>query len=175
MTLPVPNQRTWSAGDIVTAAELNSNIRDAVNFLESPPVAVLQQTSVQSCANGAFTPIAMDAEVVDSYNGHSTVSNTSRYVAQVAGWYLALGRYATGGTLDTKRMACISVTGVLQRNNELDSPDADLHTPQCDAIVFCNVGDYIELQGYQLSGGALNTNTSTTYYGCSLEIIWLHS
>lgn len=178
MTLPVPTQRTWSVGDIVTAAEMNANTRDAVNFLSNPPICALNQLTTQSIPNNSFTSISFaDAGgvIVDSYSGHSTTVNPSRYIAQVAGYYLVIGRAGTPGTTDTKRMTCIAVNGTLYRNNEVDSPDADLHTVETVALVHLNALDYVEAQVYQLSGGAISTNVSSTAYGPSIEVIWLHA
>jgi len=44
----LPTFRTWVTGEIVTAAELNSNVRDAGTFLLSWPVFEGRQTVAQT-------------------------------------------------------------------------------------------------------------------------------
>lgn len=177
MTLALPNPRTWSVGDLTTAAEMNTEVRDSVGFIQGAPICVLNQLTAQSIPDSTFTGISFDTagKVVDNYNGHSA-TNLSRYIAPIAGWYLAIGRASASGTADKKRIVTIAVNGTPQRANEQDSPDPDLHVPYCAALVYCNgTTDYIEVQLFQGNGAALLTNVSALYYGSSLEIIWVHS
>lgn len=67
--LPVPNPRTWSVYEQVTSAALNTDLRDAVNFLISPPLfrgSITAATAVTVGANVAF-PV-----VEDNYAGWNT-------------------------------------------------------------------------------------------------------
>jgi hypothetical protein len=73
----LPSFRTWTAGEIVTAAYMNSNVRDAGNFFLSWPVFEGRQAVAQSFTSGAPTALLIDTEDIDTDNGHSTVTNTS--------------------------------------------------------------------------------------------------
>ena len=86
--LPVP--RTWATNDKATAALLNSNVRDPVSFLQSPPVFALV-TAATSIPTSVVTAVAMASANVDSYGGWALSPNPTRYTAQVAGWYYCAG------------------------------------------------------------------------------------
>lgn len=174
MTLPVPSEMTAVVGNYITAAEWNSNVRDAVNFLANPPLFIGYQTVSQSIPNSAFTSITFDSETVDTYNGHSTTSNTSRYTAQVAGWYEVTARCGTSGSSAGKRIINIAVNGSGVWVNEIDPPNTDLLTNTITATVYMNANDYVETQFYQTSGAALSTTVSSLYYP-SMSVRWVHA
>ncbi|MEV1245079.1 hypothetical protein [Nonomuraea sp. NPDC049750] len=83
----IPNPRTWGAAEAVTAAKLNTDVRDGYNFLLATPRTVMRKSANQSIPNGTLTAVTWDLEDVDTDSGHSTVTNNSRYTAQTAGWY----------------------------------------------------------------------------------------
>lgn len=68
----VPILRTWSVGEIATAAELNSNVRDSINFLLATPRIVLT-SSVSTNVTGTHTPatFAFNSEVIDTDTMHT--------------------------------------------------------------------------------------------------------
>ncbi len=159
-TLPV--MRTWVAGALVTAADMNSNVRDAGNFLLARPLAHLRQTAAQSIPNGAVTPILWDTEDLDRDNGHSTVTNTSRYTAQTPGYYW------TSYTLPWAASAAGRRYGRLRTNGTDTSANALSYSAQTTpgaalaggvtggGVQYLNgTTDYIELCAFQDSGGAL--------------------
>jgi hypothetical protein len=84
----MPVTTTFSVGQILTASEMT--------LLASPPLFVGYQNTSQPLASGAWTKIVIDTNVVDTYNGHSVITNPSRYTAQVAGWYQITGGCAFG-------------------------------------------------------------------------------
>jgi hypothetical protein len=90
MTFPsVPSPSTWSAGEVVTAPQLRSDVSNAVAFLSSPPMFIGQQTTLaQSIPAASVTQIQMDTELYDNWNGHGTGNNPQLYYGMVAGWYL---------------------------------------------------------------------------------------
>lgn len=159
-TLPV--FRTWVAGEIVTAAFLNSNVRDAGNFFLSWPAFEGRQALAQSIASVTPTPILLDTEDVDTDSGHSTATNTSRYTPQTQGRYMISGgiSWAANGTgiRNTelwKNGAAISGGGTtyLSAGSGLTS-----RYPSRTMTVSANGStDYVELVGYQSSGVALST------------------
>ena len=81
----IPNPRTWGATEAVTAAKLNTDVRDGYNFLLATPRAVMRKTANQSIPNATLTAVTWDLEDVDTDGGHSNVTNNSRYTAQTAG------------------------------------------------------------------------------------------
>ena len=177
MTLPVPSQRTWSVGDIVTAAMMNANVRDAVNFLAAPPLFVGLQATVQSLATATWTPLNFDSTVVDTYSGHSNTVNNSRYTCQVAGWYAMSGVLTIGTTTNTHRGEFLK-NGVAINGSQyapISSASAivtDLAYPT--TVAQCAVGDYLQIAAFQDSGASVGTLVSAPRQPC-FTVWWAHS
>jgi hypothetical protein len=170
----VPSYRTWTDGETVTAAMLNSNIRDDGQFwVSSRARALLRQTVAQSLTSNTWAALTFDVEDLDNDGGHSTVTNTSRYTAQTAGWLRAEGLVCitAGGSQRGARWA-VNGTPINAGQVQLNAPAAgSADIPACGRLIFLNVGDYIELQGFQNSGGALNTAVATTEQS-QMTVVW---
>lgn len=157
----VPVFRTWTAGEIVTAAFMNTNIRDAGNFLLGRPVAELRQAAAQSIATSAFVAFLLETEDLDTDNGHSTVTNLSRYTGATPGWYRFSGgtSYATNAT--GKRYALWGLNGTNVNGTHANIPAITGNPSHVAArtkhIQLNGTTDYVELLGFQDSGGALLT------------------
>lgn len=163
MPLAAPTPAQAVPGQFITGALWNANVYNGLTFLAAPPIAVLRQSVAQSLPNAAWTAINFDAEDVDSYGGHSTVTNTSRYTCQTAGWYTACGAVAYVPNSTGFRTVRLQINGAAINsaityvpNNGTAEPVAI--TPTRD--IFLNAGDYVEAAGYQNSGGSLNTQVS---------------
>lgn len=173
--LPVPSPRTFGVSEIETAGNLNS-LRDAVTFALNPPILSVTQTTVQTLTTGVWTAISMDATVVDSYGMHSNVTNNTRATAIVVGWYLVSGAVAFAASATGTRGARFAVNGsVVQATAQFGPPTAagSLAIAAVSKLIFLNVGDYVEIQGVQNSGGNLNTLMATDL-DSSLTLDWRH-
>lgn len=158
----IPVYRTWVAGEIVTAAYLNTNVRDAGNFFLAVPLAVLRQTVAQSIPNSTFTAFLFDTEDIDRDNGHSTVTNTSRYTAQTAGWYTVQGSVNFAVSTTGQRTIVLRPNGGAATTYKNKQQVPMTGTVGSGSLVtvstfFFNVGDYVEVLGWQNTGGALNS------------------
>lgn len=181
MTLPVPTPRTWQVGDLAAASgsvNLNTELRDTANYLCAPPIAILRSTTGQSIPNNVLpmTTVTFDAEDVDTYNGHSTVTNTTRYTAQVAGWYHVLGHADFQANATGRRAAQLFVNGTGVRQNESPVCTAASSPTTCivEASLYLNVGDYVELALFQTSGAALGLQNNTTpHLETMLCVFWI--
>jgi hypothetical protein len=158
-----PTPYSWSIGDIIATAILNG-IRDALTWSQNPPDFIgIQGTTVQSIGNSAWTALNLDTNTLDSYSGHSTTSNTSRYVCQAgtAGWYTCGGVFAAAANSTANRGGRLQVNGSPIEGAAAFAAAAGtgnatgVVTPTRD--IYLNVGDYLELAAWQGSGGALNT------------------
>lgn len=157
----LPSFRTWVAGEIVTAAYMNSNVRDAGNFFLSWPVFEGRQTVAQSIGNGTPTALSLDTEDIDTDNGHSTVTNTSRYTPATA------GRFQLSGGVGWASNATGYRTGELWKNGSVLNGGgtvlpavngAQSRFPTRTLTTTANGStDYFELWVNQNSGGALLT------------------
>jgi hypothetical protein len=152
---------------------LNSNVRDAINFLVNPPLFVGYASGTQSIPNAANTTLTFDTNITDTYNGHSTITNPSRYTAQLAGWYQLFAQVAWASNATGYRI------GVFNKNGANTGVEA--YTPPVSGNVTImqvthpgiqmNVGDYVEVAVYQTSGGALGTLNPN----CYLSARWMHA
>lgn len=178
--LAVPVPRTFTVGETETGAFFNSSARDTDNFLLNLPIATVYQTVSQSfgSANGN-NPITFDSTAVDSYGGHSNTVNNSRYVAQVAGFYLVGGAIVFGAsTSGTYRKVQVYVNGVaiayaVAQVGPVASSTFATTVPVSPAIVYLNAGDFVSLYGI-CDVSALPTVANTTnqsYMTC----IWMHA
>lgn len=178
--LTVPVMRTFNVGEYETGAFFNSNIRDATSFLLNPPICNAVQATAQTVSNILWTPLTLDSTIVDSYGGHSNSTNNSRYTAQAPGWYMVMGAVcwaanATGwrGVRTLKNGATASVGGATEvLANTVAAALTTIATPA--VIVFLNSGDYVEVEGYQTSGGNLATAVNSDA-NCALTVVWLHA
>lgn len=171
----MPSERTWSVSDIVSAAFLNSNLRDAINFLANPPLMQCHQTTVQSIPNNNPTPILMDVNEYDTYNGHSTTVNNSEYVAQVAGYYEIGGSVAFASNATGIRQVGIGVNAATVFPPSCQQLPAAAGTmvvgTRPGPLTFLNVGDFVEIVCLQTSGGALSTVTTES----GMSVRWVHA
>lgn len=176
-TIPVPH--TFVAGDDATSAVMQT-LTDAILFLLGSATSGGSKkanfrgrgTVAQNLAtSGTAAALLLDTEDVDYDNGHSTVTNTSRYTAQAAGWHdvsanVAFTATAAGG----QRIAFIAVNGTERTQTRVEHAPAGTAVPTCIAthsdLVFLNVGDFVEVWGLQTSGGAL------TVANCALVVEW---
>lgn len=150
----------------------------AISFLMNPPIAELRQNAVQSIAvSGTWTAINLETEDVDSVNGHDTATNPSRYTAVYPGWYLVSGGVGYASNATGRRGARFAVNGTVAQGSEalLQAPTTagGMSVPARAKLIFLAVGDYVEIQGMQESGGALNTNTGSG--GTNMSISWQSS
>lgn len=160
----VPVIRTFVSGEIVLASYFNNNINGPLSWLLAPAICRVRQTGAQSISNATFTAFTFGAEDIDSDNMHSTSVNTSRITAVHPGWY----RYGGGGSLATNATGLRGlfwfVNGSVLNASGVLLPAVSGNSTRLAArsdLVYLNVGDYLELQTYQTSGGSLNTGVST--------------
>jgi hypothetical protein len=176
--LAVPSPRTFSVGEIQTGSYFNSSVRDATTFLLNVPICNAIQATPQNVSTGLWTPLTLDSTVVDSYGGHSNSTNNSRYTCQAAGWYLLTAAvcWSSNSTgwrgIRLLKNGTTAVAGSGTEVNANTSGVTAIGTPS--VILYLNVGDYVEGEGYQTSGGLLATSVNNDA-NCGLTAIWLHA
>ena len=162
-TLPV--FQTFSAGAILTAAQLN-NLNSAGQFFLSWPVCETRQTIAQSIPSGGTgATVLFDTNDIDTDGGHSTSVNTDRYTAKTRGRFQVSGKvgYAlAGGTLRAAEVwlngGGTSVGGTIQP--PVTGTTSRQATPTFTQFLN-GTTDYFQINAFQNSGGAINTATST--------------
>lgn len=175
--LPVPVPRTFTVGETETGSYFNSQ-RDALNFLIGLPIATVYQATSQTFGGvSSLNPISFDATAVDSYGGHSNTVNPTRYVAQVAGWYLVGGACIFNGAFSgTSRKIQVYLNGTAipyaAAQVPLVSGSLGTNVPLSPTIVFMNVGDFVSIYG------SADVNAITTAVGLNasyMTVFWVHN
>ncbi|MFE2352202.1 hypothetical protein [Kitasatospora cineracea] len=177
MALAVPTAPTRYAGSNITAAVYKADVTDSVAFLANPPVATLTVTTPQAGPASSGAPNAalqFDTEVVDTYNGHSTSTNNSRYTAVVAGRYKVRAAVCWNPNSTGARVIQFYKNGsaISYAQAQLPaSPATNFSIPNLEARIDLAVGDYVEAWVAQNSGGAL----AIVAAGTTMQILWEHA
>lgn len=155
-------------------------ITDAVNglveSLTNRPYARLRQTAAQTIGTGAATALTFNAEDYDTGNGHSTVTNTSRYTFPYTGVVLLMGGVswafnATGlrGLNWQISGSAIDGSGVL---DQATAATAGNRQAARSIIRSVTAAQYVELMAFQNSGGNLDTAVNTVEQP-SMDVFYL--
>ena len=141
-------------------ATWGDQVRDNLEFLIDPPVCSVFHSTSQLLPTTTGTVMLANSENFDNNSMHSTVTNTSRITCQTAGRYLlsALVGYAfhapghrainlrVNGTVTIPGSVVVQATSIAGGSTGI----VMTHT----AVL--GVGDYVEVIGFQASGGNLN-------------------
>ncbi|MFI8535324.1 hypothetical protein ACIGMX_34405 [Streptomyces aquilus] len=176
----VPTIATESPGNFQTGALWNASVKAMGDWLLGAGTTGVPRfkgyaTTAQSLASSTTdTAITLDTEEYDSDNGHSTTTNTSRYTVQVAGTYYIAATLGFAANGSGNRKVGININGASARGGVVQAPG--ISTNSFVACVSTEqtlaVGDYVELVGWQTSGGALNTAVSVGF-GPVLMCHWI--
>jgi hypothetical protein len=163
---------TFTTGNTLTAAQMNTNVRDNPNFLHDPPMVLAGRSSAQSIPNNTATAINFTTgDVYDTDSMHSTSTNPSRVVANTAGVYLFWYFMEFAGVNTTglrEAYLMINGTNIITVNAERN-PTASFTTLGGQATYLMAATDYIELIVAQTSGAGLNATVASI----SGESMWL--
>jgi hypothetical protein len=174
----IPSTRLFTAGEVETGAYLNATITSLGNFVLGKPVFSAWQSTAQSLANNVYVPLTFTSETIDRDNGHSNITNTSRYTAQTAGYYLFNGviQYASNVTGARRALWQVNGTaptgggGFFQTSSTLIAGTASVVAPPF--FYYLAVGDYVELNAFQNSGGALLTVAAGGVFS-TMSAVWV--
>lgn len=172
MVLPVPSEMTATVGQILTAAEWNSNTRDGINFLLNKPKFVSGvQTSASSPASGSWAQVFnIGSPVIDNYSGWAS----GVYYAPLAGWYTAVMTVAWSANSTGSRGASFAVnSGTLSPPAEQTVVGAGTAICVVQGVVhaYLTAGQYLRPIMLQTSGAALSTVTTGTMF----TVDWDHA
>ncbi|MCW2767782.1 MAG: hypothetical protein JWO11_3741 [Nocardioides sp.] len=176
----VPSPRTWAVGELLTAAKLNTDLRDGLNFLLAPPFALLQKTgNLPSTTSGTWTIVPWDSEQSDVDGGHDNVTNNSRYTIKTAGWWQFYATVAFFSNTTGHRGIRFRKNGTgnpLPGEIVLDSTDSTGQgTPVSLSVAQLAVNDYVEVEVLQDSATTLgvspNIDNAPVFFSC----LWIRA
>lgn len=176
MARTVPSPPTETPGLYNTSALFNAQVRDLNNFGLGPPVFSGYAAATQSIPTGnVMTALSLDTELLDSDSGHSTVTNTSRYTATVAGTYFVIATVGWGASATGDRRIQIALNGaaIIGSGTGADANQV-VTTGQvaCTFVTLNGTTDYIEVMAAQNSGGTLST-VGGGVFAPSMRVLWI--
>jgi hypothetical protein len=162
-------------GNFMTASLWNANVFNGLTFLLSKPIFQGHQATSQT-VSGTATALTIDTGDIDTYNGHSNTSNSSRYVGQVPGYYKVWGGYAAGGlSSQTYCLAYAAKNGTEVTGSRVTDVSNSSHSYAINTnpvVVFLNgTTDYVEIYGATDGSGSTHTGLPAS----SMMAEWIHA
>jgi hypothetical protein len=171
---------TYTTGQVLTAANLNTYLRDNTDFLggAARPHSRVYNSANQAATTGVRLTVLFDSERVDVGAIHSTVTNTGRLTVPsgAAGWWNVGAQLIFAANATGVREFIIQVNGATDiAFSAGPAPTAaDIFGIPFSTSYQMAVGDYFTCQGYQTSGGNLNINATGNYspeFWCQWECV----
>jgi hypothetical protein len=190
---------TFVAGNVLTAAQLNSYLRDnplalyeiltGANAVKIPfaahdnnawvvPQCHVRLTTSWVMVNNAATAINFSAaDIWDTDTIHDTATNNTRLTPHTKGLYLCYATLAFPANATGERFVSIRLNGTTDiGKNEVPVSSASAQTtlPALAPYQLNGSTDYIEMLYFQNSGGSL-TNPGAGNVSTEFGIVWLSS
>jgi hypothetical protein len=171
----IPTFATFGAGEVVTDAKLNTNIKDAGNFFRVRPMCQLSATVTQSVAHNAYAIGVVNTIDVDT-DGMADLAN-NKIIIQTPGVYrVSCGTFyasnATGTRYATVRDgAGAAGTGLFYAFEAVPGASTGGAGPSATRLVRFTAGTSLRLELYQNSGAALST--ATPFYLTHFAAEWV--
>ena len=165
----IPTITTFTAGAVLTAAQLN-NMKAVSDFWALTPRCYAYQTAAQTLTTAVAAAIVLETEVYDIVQSgdspsHDLVTNNSRVHVRTTGKYEVSGQvyYATNATGTRSAEIRLNAAGAigggtrlsLNQQTAVSGVGTPATAPPIEAAL--SAGDYVEIFGTQTSGGNLNT------------------
>lgn len=151
----------------------NARLQEIWQNLDDEARCSVYNNATQSIPDATLTALTFNAEDYDQGGMHSTSSNTSRVTIPSShnGIYLMTGQivFASNGT-GVRTGAFYKNGSLLYTNEQITAISGAVTIVNVCAMASLAVADYIELFGYQNSGGALNVGSATRSSGCHLQL-----
>jgi len=156
--------KTWVAASILTAAELNTHVRDNENQLRTPSQVKVRRSATQAITTATWQAINFTVEDYDTNSFHDNVTNNTRLTISEAGLYLFTGacEFASNATGD-RGLAITKNAGVVFQAIQLNDAASIAHAVNISAVLACVASDYFELRAWQNSGANLNVNSTADF------------
>jgi hypothetical protein len=149
--------KTWSTNEVVTAANMNTHVRDNMSFLGSPPACSVQAAVSQSVPTSTHTSLIAPTENFDTDAMHSTVTNTSRITFTTAGRYLVSATLVFGSNVTGIRILSFFVDATTRYEMVAVAANTGGNTTLSGSRAFSfTAGQFVEVQGFQSSGGNID-------------------
>lgn len=156
----------------VSAAFMNQQVKDTINFLAYPPMCRLSNFgSAQTIPSQTFpagTAISFASATCDNFSGWN---GTSEYVAPVSGVYYVYGQVATASSTGTFSAGIGVSGGTIAWGDSVRTQTAQITVATVRKHLRLTAGQYLQLFGSQSSGAARAVSLASNCY-CTLIALW---
>lgn len=156
--------RTWATNETLTAANMNTHVRDALNWLANDhPRCRATRTATQSMASGGVAVSFTGTETYDVGSMHDGATNPSRITVPSggAGVYTIVGWAAMDNSTATRTYAEIRLNGTQTLGEVVATPPSTSGAHMNpSAIMLLAVGDYVELFINHNAGASVNVTAA---------------
>ena len=156
--------KTFTVGELLTAADLNTYVRDNLDFLYRKPIVTVRLTSTQSVVSASDHVVQWDEAEWDYADTAMWDAGTpGSIVIDRPGIYEVVPSGLWEGTTDdsSKREVAVELNGTtrLVMDSRLSTS-----SPEGQAKIFTNLGtgDYLEIVVRHLSGAAIDLQPTRT-------------
>jgi hypothetical protein len=128
-------------------------------FREIPHQCACSNNATQSVATSTWTSVSLQSEAIDTSNLHDTVTNNDRIAVTRTGNYQVHGVVEFAANATGIRRIQLAKNGSALSQTVVAGPNLGASEPaqvQTQALLALTAGDYITMQAFQDSGGALN-------------------
>ena len=132
------------------------DVQFAKKALFTAPGAHVYNNVNQSAANATLTILSFNSERFDTDNIHDAVTNNSRLTCQTSGVYAISASIAWAANVTGVREMGIYLNGAKISSYKLPAASSGATEMNISALHQLNVGDYVQVYGYQTSGAALD-------------------
>lgn len=159
--------RTWTTGELVTAAIMNTHVRNNLSFLHDAPKVKMGRSTSLSIANDTVTAVAFtSARTFYNADGMWSGTNSTRLTAVRAGVYRVTAGVVWNANSTGFRLLSIRKNGANDFGLVRDDAAVNEHGQTVSVDLSLAVNDYVEMMLRQNSGGSLaiqaNTDLSPT-------------
>lgn len=166
----IPTYSSYTTLEYLSSTKLNAD-RDAGNFWAKTPRCYAYQSTAQTLTTGVWTAINLQSENYDIVQSgdtaaHDNTTNNSRIYIRTTGIYELSGQVQFVANATAYRMARICLNGpstILNEQHQGAAPTVSTSVGLIPIEVSLTAGDYVELYGYQASGGNLDTIVGSPY------------
>jgi hypothetical protein len=157
----IPTIPDFTAGEVLTAAKMDSMSAAVAFWALTPRCFAYASATGQTLATATYAAVALDSEVYDYVQSgdsphHDNATQNTRIVIRTAGLYEIVGQVGFANNATGGRIAQVRVNNSAVAAGSSPAVSG-LGTNVMTGIVERRlaIGDYVEIFGYQTSGGTL--------------------
>ena len=159
--------KSWSVGELVTAANLNLHVRDNMNFLYNIPRYRAFRTTALSITNATTIGLDCDSQRYDIGGLFAPTDNS--FTTNVTGlWTMMCGYQLVSGTWGGVQSCLIStgVTTIAEIMWQRNSTNAEEQSLSVTGHKVLSASTVVDNTGWQNSGSARNTTITVDFIDC---------